>query len=127
MRLLSKPKPNTAPFDWDTPSPTLTARLRMAELPEGPSVKIVYVSDSVWVPICVVNYNIHILPGVPSIFVNLLEGLRPILEKEKRVGNKKMTRVLISTPLHESEVASFLTELQEKVKSRGVKVGSYPR
>lgn len=99
----------------------------MAELPEGPSVKVIYVSDSIWVPICVVNYNVHILPGVPSIFVSQLEGLKPILEKENRAGQKKMTRVLISTPMPESEVAEFLTALQEKVKSRGVKVGSYPR
>jgi hypothetical protein len=35
--------------------------------------------------------------------------------------------VLISTPLAESEVAAYLTELAAKVEPEGVKVGSYPR
>ena len=36
-------------------------------------------------------------------------------------------RVLISTPMAESAVAPYLTELAAKVEPRGVKVGSYPR
>lgn len=128
MRRFSKLKPGVAPFDWDTPSPTLTARMRMAELPVGPSVKVFYVSEVHWVPICVVNYNIHILPGVPTIFETLLGGLRAVFEEEKRVdSSRRLVRVLISTSTSESEVALFLTELQDRVKSRGVKVGSYPR
>ena len=38
-----------------------------------------------------------------------------------------MHRILFSTPLPESEVAGYLTELSGKVESKGVKVGSYPR
>jgi len=34
---------------------------------------------------------------------------------------------MISTPLPESEVAQYLTELAERVAPQGVKVGSYPR
>jgi hypothetical protein len=34
---------------------------------------------------------------------------------------------MISTPLPESAVAEFLTELAAKVEPHGVKVGSYPR
>ncbi|KAH0602280.1 uncharacterized protein H6S33_009854 [Morchella sextelata] len=124
MRLLSKHK---VPFDWDTPSPTRTARLRMAELPAGDNVRVVYVSDDTWVPVAIINYNVHVLPGVPSIFVSQLEGMRKLFEEEKRVEGKKLVRVLISTALPESEVAEYLTELQEKVGARGVKVGSYPR
>lgn len=127
MREMSKTRPEALPFDWDTPSPTLTARLRMALLPVGPSVRCVYVSDTVWVPICVVNYNIHIFPGVPSIFQSLLEGLRPILVAEGRVSAAAMTRVLVSTAMAESEVAPFLEALQLRVRDRGVKIGSYPR
>ena len=36
-------------------------------------------------------------------------------------------RVIISTPLPESAVAPYLTELAERVEPKGVKVGSYPR
>lgn len=34
---------------------------------------------------------------------------------------------MFSTPLAESEVATYLTELAAKVEPMGVKVGSYPR
>ncbi|KAI5795666.1 3'-phosphoadenosine 5'-phosphosulfate sulfotransferase [Geopyxis carbonaria] len=129
MRRLAKRRPGQiADFDWDTPSVALTARLRMAQLPTGPSCRVLYVADDMWVPIAVVNHNVHILPGVPSIFTQLLDGLRPLLEKDGRLDSgRKSVRVLISTPLPESEVAGFLTALQEKVTERGVKVGSYPR
>ena len=40
---------------------------------------------------------------------------------------KGIHRILISTPMAESAVAPYLTELAEKVESKGVKVGSYPR
>ena len=33
----------------------------------------------------------------------------------------------ISTPLAESEVAEYLSELAKRVEPKGVKVGSYPR
>jgi hypothetical protein len=36
-------------------------------------------------------------------------------------------RILISTPMPESMVAPYLTELAARVEPRGVKVGSYPR
>jgi hypothetical protein len=34
---------------------------------------------------------------------------------------------MISTPMPESAVAGYLTELAKKVEPHGVKVGSYPR
>ncbi|PWW79865.1 Molybdopterin binding protein [Tuber magnatum] len=123
MRKLSKSNKTNPPFDWETPSPMLTAKQRMALLPAGPNVRNVYISPDLWVPICIVD-NVHILPGIPSMFRKLLEGLRPFLDVDSR---NKQTRVLISTPMKESKIAAFLTELQEKVKQRGVKVGSYPR
>lgn len=83
----------------------------------------VYISPDLWVPICIVD-NVHILPGIPRMFEELLEGLRPSLNVD---SHNKQTRVLFSTPMKESEIAGFLTNLQEKVKQRGVKVGSYPR
>jgi len=128
MRRMSHARPNAAPFDWDTPSATLTARMRMAMLPSGPKTKVIYVADDQWVPVSVVNYNVHILPGVPGLFVQLLEGLKAVLLGDKRLDHeRKATRVLISTPLMESDIAEFLTTLQERVAVKGVKIGSYPR
>ena len=40
---------------------------------------------------------------------------------------KGICRILISTPLPESEVAQYLAELAARVEPKGVKVGSYPR
>ena len=40
---------------------------------------------------------------------------------------KGSCRILISTPMAESAVAAYLTELAAKVGPKGVKVGSYPR
>ncbi len=41
-------------------------------------------------------------------------------------GNS-ICRILISTPLTESAVAAYLTDLAARVEPKGVKVGSYPR
>lgn len=40
---------------------------------------------------------------------------------------KGICRVIISTPMPESSVAEYLTELAARVEPKGVKVGSYPR
>lgn len=75
------------------------------------------------------NENIHILPGVPLLFTSLLDHLRLKLLEDKKIdpANQKIHRILISTPLQESNVAPFLTELQSRVDAKGIKVGSYPR
>lgn len=58
----------------------------------------------------------------------LLDGLKPLLMPRLVDPEGKGThRILISTPLPESAVAPYLTELAKKVEPRGVKVGSYPR
>lgn len=58
----------------------------------------------------------------------LLEGLKPhVLPRLTNPEGKGTFRVLISTPLSESTVAEYLTELQAKVAGQGIKVGSYPR
>ena len=119
-------------FDWETPSPGLTAKLRMVELPFDTKLpweqQAVFVADDMWVPIAVVNSNVHILPGVPRLFERLLENLKPLLVPRLSDPEGKGTfRFLFSTPLPESAVAPYLTELASKVEPRGVKVGSYPR
>ncbi len=40
---------------------------------------------------------------------------------------KGICRIIISTPLPESSVADYLTDLAARVAPQGVKVGSYPR
>jgi molybdopterin-biosynthesis enzyme MoeA-like protein len=132
VRMKKLSRSGTKKFDWDTPSAQLTARLRMVELPIDTSrdekSQVLFVSDDLWVPINVVNGNVHILPGIPRLFTSLLDGLKPlILPRVADPEGKGIARVLISTPLPESEVAGYLTELAAKVESNGVKVGSYPR
>ncbi|ETN42122.1 uncharacterized protein HMPREF1541_04062 [Cyphellophora europaea CBS 101466] len=132
MRRLSRPHKSQPNFDWDNPSPALKAKMRMAELPWDPSKsedeQVIYVKDDLWVPISVVNGNIHILPGVPRLFEALLTGMKPmLLPRLKDPEGKGTYRMLFSTPLAESSVAEYLTELAKKVEPKGIKVGSYPR
>ncbi|KAF4342200.1 3^-phosphoadenosine 5^-phosphosulfate sulfotransferase (PAPS reductase) FAD synthetase s [Fusarium beomiforme] len=132
MKQMSKPHPNQPKFDWDVDSPARRAKLRMAELPIDESRDIkkqaLFPHEDLWVPVSVVNGNIHILPGVPKLFQRLLEGLKPhILPRLIDPEGKGTHRVLFSTPLPESGVADYLTTLAAKVGPKGVKVGSYPR
>lgn len=132
MKALSKPHPSQPNFSYDTPSPALEAKKRMIRLPMDTSRseegQVLFVDDSLWVPISVVNGNIHILPGVPRLFEALLEGLKPLLLPRLTDPEGKGTfRLLFSTPMAESAVAGYLTELAAKVEPKGIKVGSYPR
>ncbi|KAJ5433205.1 uncharacterized protein N7458_012361 [Penicillium daleae] len=124
--------PHATKLRLEHPSPGLTAKLRMVELPFDPALpaesQALFVADDMWVPIAVVNGNVHILPGVPRLFERLLLNLKPLLVPRLADPEGKGTfRFLFSTPLPESAVAPFLTELAAKVEPRGVKVGSYPR
>ncbi|KAL5051944.1 hypothetical protein BDW71DRAFT_169843 [Aspergillus fruticulosus] len=132
MKKLSKPHALIPDFSWDTPSPALTARLRMVELPYDASLpaesQAIFVADDMWVPIAIVNGNVHILPGVPRLFERLLEHLQPsLLPRLVNPEGKGIYRYLFSTPLPESAVAPYLTDLAARTAAKGVKVGSYPR
>jgi molybdopterin-biosynthesis enzyme MoeA-like protein len=132
MKRISKPHKSQPNFSWDEQSPALTAKLRMVQLPidEGKpdEEQVLFVNENLWVPIAVVNGNVHILPGVPSLFEALLDGMKPLLlPRLTDPEGKGIYRLLFSTPLAESAAASYLTELAAKVEPRGVKVGSYPR
>ncbi|CAK7262443.1 hypothetical protein SEPCBS57363_000030 [Sporothrix epigloea] len=124
-----RPRPNQPLVDWDVDSPALRARLRMVELPTDlaipPEKQFLFPCEDLWVPVSVVNGNVHILPGVPRLFEALLDNLKPVILP--RLEGREIARVLISTPLPESMVAPYLTELAAKVGPMGVKVGSYPR
>lgn len=128
MKRLSKPHKSQPNFSWDSPSSALTAKMRMVQLPvdETEEDSVLFVKEDLWVPISVVNKNIHILPGVPQLFEQLLDGMRPLLlPRLTDPEGKGMYRILFSTPLAESEIASYLTDLAAKIESSGVKVGSY--
>lgn len=132
MKKISKPHKSQPNFSWDKPSPALTAKLRMVELPidetRPEEDQVLLVDEELWVPISVVNGNVHILPGVPRLFEALLAGMKPLLlPRLTDPEGKGIYRLLFSTPLAESAVASYLTELASKVEPKGVKVGSYPR
>ncbi|PHH72405.1 hypothetical protein CDD80_4566 [Ophiocordyceps camponoti-rufipedis] len=132
MKKLSKPHPSQPDFSYDSDSPALRAKLRMVQLPTDDNIdassQFLFPRDDLWVPVCVVNGNVHVLPGVPRLFVGLLDGLRPhVLPRLVDPEGKGTTRVMIATPLAESAIAGYLGELAARVEARGVKVGSYPR
>ncbi|KAL2373974.1 molybdopterin binding domain-containing protein [Blastomyces gilchristii SLH14081] len=132
MRNLSKPQQAQRDFDWDTPSPALTARLRMVKIPVDEAIPLkdqaLFVADDLWLPVSIVNGNVYILPGVPLLFERLCNALKPLLQP--RLVNPDgdgMHRLLFATPLYESTIAPYLTELAARVEPHGIKVGSYPR
>ena len=132
MKKLSKPHPSQPNFSYDVPSPALDAKLRMLRLPidteREEESQVLFVDEGLWVPISVVNGNIHILPGVPRLFTQLLDGLKPrLVPRLTDPEGKGIYRVMISTPMAESAVAAYLTELAAKAEPKGIKVGSYPR
>lgn len=132
MRQFSRPHKSQPNFDWEVDSPARKAKMRMALLPTDPNrseeEQVIYVKEDLWVPLAVVNGNVHILPGIPRIFEAMLEGLKPrLLPRLKDPEGKGTYRMLFSTPLAESQVADFLTQLAAKVEPKGIKVGSYPR
>ena len=132
MKKISKPHKQQPGFSWDEDTPARKAKYRMIELPYDKNApdedQVLFVAEDLWVPMCVVNGNIHILPGIPRLFEKMLTGLKPqLLPRLTDPEGKGVHRILFSTPLPESEVAGYLTELSGKADSKGVKVGSYPR
>jgi molybdopterin-biosynthesis enzyme MoeA-like protein len=104
----------------------------MIELPLDDSIpdedQVIFVDESLWVPVSCVNGNVHILPGVPRLFERMLDGLKPrVLPRLTDPEGKGVLRILISTPMAESAIAEYLTQLAAKAEPKGVKVGSYPR
>lgn len=71
MKKLSKPNKAQPDFSWDVESPQKTARLRMVELPiddaRDMAKQVIFPQEQLWVPVSVVNGNVHILPGVPRL------------------------------------------------------------
>ncbi|KAI8879902.1 Molybdopterin binding protein [Backusella circina FSU 941] len=108
--------------DW-----TLTeARKRMALFPEP--CGILRKNEAYWVPVVVVNKNIHVLPGIPRLFEGLLDSLKPHLKQlvQEKGSSGHYHRVQVATKLPEGEIADFLSQLQDQVNQHDIKIGSYP-
>ncbi|KAK9351778.1 MoaB/Mog domain-containing protein [Lipomyces doorenjongii] len=104
------------------------AQMRMATLPKGNSTTetdIIYSLENSWVPVVCVASKIYILPGIPQLFNGLLFGLQPHILPRIPASQRKH-RLLVATRKAESEMASFLTKLQERVNDKDIKIGSYP-
>lgn len=105
-------------------SSELKAQLRMARFPFGSSVHHHFVVSELWVPVVSVENKVYIFPGIPSLFKQLLEGLRPHIVE--RVSAPKLARKYVSTTTPESKMASILGEIHNRFQSKNVKIGSYP-
>lgn len=101
-----------------------TAQLRMATLPTGDNVENIYIADDLWVPVVCINGQVHILPGVPQIFERMLDGLKGHVQDHLAAGGKQSRR-FVSTKMKESDIATYLTKLQNDV-GKTIKIGSYP-
>jgi molybdopterin-biosynthesis enzyme MoeA-like protein len=105
-----------------TPS-SLDGYKRMATFP-SPSQQI-RAHAKLPIPVVVVNNNVYILPGIPRLFQALLHSLSDHL-KRAITSVQPFYRRQISTYRSETLIAHNLTELQHKVQSDGIKIGSYP-
>ncbi|KAF8337048.1 MoaB/Mog domain-containing protein [Cantharellus anzutake] len=98
------------------------ARLRMTLFPAD--AEVLFVAEDLWVPVVRLEKKLCILPGVPSIFKRLLEGLKPYALLPDSAD--KLFRLLVRTEMAESLIAPFLTDLSIRVKPEGIRIGSYP-
>ncbi|CAB4442352.1 unnamed protein product [Rhizophagus irregularis] len=104
----------------------IEASKRMSLFPDPSTV--IYPDEKLWVPIVIVNKNVHILPGIPRLFKSLLFNFSKYL-RIRQNGDKgeNFYRKFVKTFQPESYIAPILTEVQGKVKDIGIKVGSYPK
>ncbi|KAJ1973193.1 hypothetical protein H4R34_005161 [Dimargaris verticillata] len=106
----------------------LSARRRMALLPTP--CRVTYLRDDFWVPLAIID-NVHIFPGVPKIFRAMLDSwfanhLFKHAPTSPKLIPQPFVRLTIATRWPESKIAKYLTQLQEKVTTQRVKIGSYP-
>lgn len=91
------------------------ARKRMALMPEG--CELLH-GEALWVPVVVVE-NVHVLPGVPTLFETMLDGIKD------RFSGVKRHRVLLYTDRYEGDIADALA--REQATHPSVAIGSYPQ
>ena len=98
-----------------TPGKFNEGRKKMAMLPDK---SLLIFNPSSGAPGFIVE-NVYCLPGVPSILLSMLGGLR-----NKIIGGKKFLSKTMNLRTVESEIASSLEKIQNKFKD--VEIGSYP-
>jgi molybdenum cofactor synthesis domain-containing protein len=91
------------------------ARRRMAELPSG--AEVLLPGANLWVPVVYVE-NVYVLPGIPSLFELLLDGMK------ERFTGEPIHRRLVYTWKPEGDIAAGLDSLQKRYPM--VQIGSYP-
>lgn len=94
-----------------------SARRRMAELPEECET---FWTEGLWVPLCCVEENVFVLPGIPRLFAWMLDTV-----PKARLGEvgKRVRRVVFCN-VGEGDVADVLLEVRERWADVGI--GSYP-
>ncbi|KAJ1894948.1 hypothetical protein GGI13_003161 [Coemansia sp. RSA 455] len=101
------------------------AMARMALLPAN--AQVVYPCEEYWVPVVSVMGRVHVFPGIPKLFENLVDAYLPGLVA--RLSGETVlafTRALVGIQQRESAIAPILDKLQERYAPMGVKIGSYP-
>lgn len=99
------------------------AQKRMALFPQN--AEVIFPTEQFWVPVVRMNGNVCILPGIPSLFENLLLAMPPYLNLDPSAP--KPMRRLIHTTLPESVLSPLLQRLTTAGKKDGIRVGSYPK
>jgi len=98
--------------DWTVP-----ARRRMAQLPHPATL---HWTEGLWVPTTVVGGNVFVLPGIPSLFSRMLDGVVGGLG-----GAGALERRVIYTRRGEGSIAGHLSAVADAFPAVGI--GSYPR
>lgn len=103
---------------------------KMATLPTGENVKNYYLSDDLWVPICSINSQVFIFPGIPQLFEKMLTSFTPTLKElfKLKTDHTEYVRYFVKTKLSESQISHSLKLFQEESEriSDEIKIGSYP-
>lgn len=111
----------------------LEAFHKMAKFPTDTTgtnnLEKIFVDETLWVPIVGVQKRVYILPGVPQLFRKLLDGLESHI-KPRIDKNLLLKRYYVKTLTKESDLAPYLTDLQNKCNDQfgdmNIKLGSYP-
>ena len=106
--------------------------LKMATLPTGPQVVNYWPLEKSWIPVCCIDSQVFIFPGIPQLFERLLTAMTPTLKKlfslEENGSGGGYVRYYVKTHHTESQISHALGELQKNASmvSQSVKLGSYP-
>ncbi|KAJ3031778.1 UNVERIFIED_CONTAM: hypothetical protein HDU68_000065 [Siphonaria sp. JEL0065] len=121
MQKIAHTRDPSTPFDLNP------GRLRMATLPSPAAVT--FPCPDLWVPVVSANNNVHIFPGVPKLFQQLVSNFlqNSIIPTVPTIT--PFIRRQIGTEKLESEIADVLTKWQNyaNIQKSGIQIGSYPK